>query len=237
MDYLIQNNSSQPYIVPVKVGGVIQRITLTPDRGITKVSEEIYKECILSQVFFRAKIETGMLVVLNDVKVNQDIDKIVSANFQAHELAYERYKQLIGKIKGAGGLQNEELKRYLDAQGMPGIELLRANYGNFDPVVADQFKERYLAEAGNGIDHDSLKIPGAKLNAPVATSISNEEDSEENEDGVNENGAEELPATLEEMSFEQLKKWADERGVEYSDRITEKQLRKKIERLTSDVEE
>lgn len=234
MDYLIQNNSSQPYIVPVKVGGVIQRITLTPDRGITKVSEEIYKECILNQVFFRAKIESGMLVVLNDVKVNQDIDKIVSANFQAHELAYERYKQLIGKIKGAGGLQNEELKRYLDAQGMPGIELLRANYGNFDPVVADQFKERYLAEAGNGIDHDSLKIPGAKLNAPVATSISSEEnEDEENPDTMNE----EPPTSLEEMTFEQLKKWADERGVEYSDRITGKQLRKKIERLTSDVEE
>ena len=159
MEVLIQNNGGSPLYVPIRGGdGSIDRTIMFGEHQVTKITQEIYEKFILPSAFFKSRMEDGTIRVLNADMLGQAASEQAA---QLSELAYARYVDMMKKIRSAGGLANKQFAPYLNSDGTPKLELLHANFGrNIDPEVAEQFRTRYLAEAGEGMHEDTLKLPG-----------------------------------------------------------------------------
>lgn len=236
MEVLIQNNGDAPFTVPIKgQAGEVERTLFLGEHQVTKVSQEIYENFILTSSFFKSRMEDGTIRVLNADMIGQSA--VDQAN-QLGEVAYQKYVDLMKKIRSAGGLANKQFQQYLNADGTPKLELLHANFGrNIDPEIAEQFRMRYVAEANEGMHEDTLKLPsGVKIETGVRdVEIKGDE---ENNDTQDENSAKEDSkpkkeiveqiARIKEMNLGELKETAIAMGVEFSETATEKQLRKTL---------
>ena len=66
MEVLIQNNGDAPFTVPIKgANGTVERTLFLGEHAVTKVSQEIYENFILSSGFFKSRMEDGTIRVLN----------------------------------------------------------------------------------------------------------------------------------------------------------------------------
>lgn len=229
MDVLIQNNGSAPLYVNIRGQGEdksIARTIMFGEHEVTKISEEIYQTQIITSPFFKARIEDGTVVVLNQDMLGESAAKQAT---QLHELAYAKYVDLMKKIRSGGGLANKEFAPYLNADGTPKLELLNANFGrNIDPEVAQQFRTRYLAEAGEGMHEDTLVLPGgAKVDTGHRDIEIKKEGSEE--EPIEESVSLESQITqIKSMKLAELKVTAKAMEIEFDDTITEAKLRSKI---------
>ena len=159
MEVLIQNNGDAPFTVPIKgQNGLVERTLFLGEHQVTKVSQEVYEKFIVTSGFFKSRMEDGTIRVLNADMIGESA---VEQSRQFGELAYQKYVDMMKKIRSVGGLANKQFQPYLNADGTPKLELLHANFGrNIDPQVAEQFRQRYLAEANEGMHEDTLKLPG-----------------------------------------------------------------------------
>lgn len=232
MEVLIQNNSSSPYLVPIKnPDGAIERTLVLGEKQVTKVSQEVYEKFILPSGFFKARMEDGTVRVLNADMLGQTA---VEQAHQLSELAYQKYVDMMKKIRSAGGLANKQFQPYLNADGTPKLELLHVNFGrNIDPEVAEQFRIRYIAEANEGMHEDTLKLPGGVKVETGARNVDIQQEADElveEQEQPEENGttvADQI-AMVKKMNLGDLKNMADAMELEYSDAVTEKQLRSLI---------
>ena len=173
-EILIQNKGPTPYFKLLsnrKNGtiGVAGQITFEGDNQITKISEEMYDKKIKDDIFFKRLIEQGTLVVLNDVGVQPQ--NLAAEGAASRELSYSRYKNLVLDVEKNGGNSNKELTGYLDDAGMPNLDLVRANMGQVEPYLIDEYKKRYIAEKESGSLANKLRFPGGKLASKVSTNI------------------------------------------------------------------
>jgi len=232
MDILIHNNGSTPLYIQVKgADGEIARTIFFEDHTVTKIGQEIYEKYIITSPFFKARLEDGTIRVLNSDALGESA---VKQSEQLHEIAYQKYVDMMKKIRSAGGLANKQFAPYLNADGTPKLELLNANFGrNIDPEVAEQFRTRYVAEAGEGMHEDTLVLPGG---ARVDTGHRDvdvkfeAEDGEEDETEVESNNdfIDKQIASVKNMKLADLKQMADSMEIEYEPTVTERQLRSKI---------
>lgn len=167
MEILIQNLGSSPLMVnvPAPDGKSISHTITLVDNTVTKISEEIYLKCIISSDFFKQRIADGVVRVLNA----SDAEDAVKQSINNRDFAYSKYIDLMKKIRSAGGMTNEDVKRFLNSDGTPTLELLNLNFGrNIDPQVAEEFRVRWNAENSEGMHEDVLKLPmGVKVDAGV----------------------------------------------------------------------
>lgn len=242
MEVLIQNNGDAPFTVPIKgENGAVERTLFLGEHAVTKVSQEIYENFILSSGFFKSRMEDGTIRVLNADMLGQDA---VEQSRQLGEVVYQKYVDMMKKIRSAGGLANKQFQPYLNADGTPKLELLHANFGrNIDPEVAEQFRIRYIAEANEGMHEDTLKLPGGvRVETGVRdvevlqdTNNSNDEagtpeDSKNEEQDSDEPSKEVVDqiARIKKMNLGELKEMADAMEIEYAPTVTERQLRSLI---------
>lgn len=228
MDVLIQNNGSAPLYCQIRGQGEdksIARTIMFGEHEVTKISEEIYQEQIITSPFFKARLEDGTIRVLNEDMLGEGA---VKQSKQLHELAYAKYIDLMKKIRSAGGLANKQFAPYLNADGTPKLELLNANFGrNIDPEVAEQFRIRYVAEAGEGMHEDTLVLPGG---AKVDTGHRSVDIREGEEEALFESMSE-LEAQIikiKNTKLADLKVTATAMEIDFDDTTTERQLRSKI---------
>lgn len=229
MDMLIQNTGSAPIFVSVNKmeNGKpvpLPRVIFEPDQQITKISEELY-DIMLKNVFYKEKFERGILVPLTgEVQAKGAINESI----QAKELNYSKYVTFVSRIKSTGGLSNEQLRPFLDSEGMPSFDLCKKNLGNgFEINTVEEFRTRYLIETANGLHNPILILPtGSSVNAGADNvQIKNEEPKKEEE-----KPAPKTEKGIEEMSLEELKEKADELKVEYDEDITFKRLTSRVKR-------
>ena len=228
MDVLIQNNGDAPLYCQIRGQGEdksIARTILFGEHQVTKVSEEIYREQIISSPFFKSRLEDGTIRVLNEDMLGESA---VKQSAQLHELAYAKYVDLMKKIRSGGGLANKQFAPYLNSDGTPKIELLNANFGrNIDPEVAEQFRTRYVAEAGEGMHEDTLVLPGgAKVDAGHRIVDIKEDEEEPIEQDRGELEAQIIK--IKNMKLADLKVTATAMEIDFDDTTTERQLRSKI---------
>lgn len=236
MEVLIQNNGGSPLYVPIRGGdGSIDRTIMFGEHQVTKITQEIYEKFILPSAFFKSRMEDGTIRVLNADMLGQAASEQAA---QLSELAYARYVDMMKKIRSAGGLANKQFAPYLNSDGTPKLELLHANFGrNIDPEVAEQFRTRYLAEAGEGMHEDTLKLPGGVVaetghrDVEIVTNEQNSENAEQNAaagEGENQQPSKELVAQIariKEMNLDDLKVCAEAMGLEFKPDATERTLR------------
>lgn len=228
MDVLIHNNGEAPLYCQIRGQGEdksIARTILFGEHQVTKISEEIYREQIISSPFFKSRLEDGTIRVLNEDMLGESA---VKQSAQLHELAYAKYVDLMKKIRSGGGLANKQFAPYLNSDGTPKIELLNANFGrNIDPEVAEQFRTRYVAEAGEGMHEDTLVLPGGgKVDAGHRDIEVKEVSVEDEEEAVTE--LEKQIQQIKAMKLDDLKTIAKSMDIEFDDTTTERQLRSKI---------
>lgn len=232
MDILIQNNGSSPLYVQVRgADGEISHTIMFDDHQVTKISQEVYEKFVITSSFFKSRIEDGTIRVLNADMLGESA---VKQSEQLQEIAYQKYVDMMKKIRSAGGLANKQFAPYLNADGTPKLELLNANFGrNIDPEVAEQFRMRYVAEAGEGMHEDTLVLPGGARvetgHRDVDVKIE-AEDSEEEEQEQEDGDAliDKQIAAVKTMKLADLKQMADAMEIEYEPTVTERQLRSKI---------
>jgi len=243
MKILIQNTSPTPYFINLmtKQGGTKglgARVNIESDNAITEVDSSVFEEKIQSHPFFQQLIANGVLVILN----NRQIDSAVDKSSVSREIGYSNYKNLMLQIRSVGGDQNPEIAPYLDRDGYPKFNLLRANnFGNsIDMDKANQYKQRYIAELSAGMHEGALKIPGGNLaaastlvtgeNAKVPETkierVTSEEANELNvEEKVKESEVEYFTQKqLGAMDREQLEVLAKKLDIEFDADTTDKRL-------------
>lgn len=247
MDILIQNTGATPLFMTLTSSergskGSAGRITIDADNAITKISEELYEAKIKNNDFFKQRIDTGVLVILNDRQVSTAVESSISTS----ELNYARYKNLMFTVKAQGGVQNEELAQYLDRDGMPKLDLVRSNMGQVDPQKIAEYKARFIAEQGSNLS--SLQLPSNKRMSVGSKDIDKEladiaataskvakADKSTEEDEIAEDDSEEriddAPFTeeeLSEMDKDELVEIATDLGLDFGARIGNANLIKKI---------
>lgn len=226
MEVLIQNNGGSPLYVPIRGGdGSVDRTIMFGEHQVTKISQEIYEKFILPSTFFKSRMEDGTIRVLNADMLGQAASEQAA---QLSELAYARYVDMMKKIRSAGGLANKQFAPYLNSDGTPKLELLHANFGrNIDPEVAEQFRTRYLAEAGEGMHEDTLKLPGGVVAETGHRDVEIVSD-KQNDENPDQEPSKELVgqiARIKEMNLDDLKVCAEAMGLEFKPDATERTLR------------
>lgn len=226
MEVLIQNNGGSPLYVPIRGGdGSVDRTIMFGEHQVTKISQEIYEKFILPSAFFKSRMEDGTIRVLNADMLGQAASEQAA---QLSELAYARYVDMMKKIRSAGGLANKQFAPYLNSDGTPKLELLHANFGrNIDPEVAEQFRTRYLAEAGEGMHEDTLKLPGGVVAETGHRDVEIISD-KQNDENPDQEPSKELVrqiARIKEMNLDDLKVCAEAMGLEFKPDATERTLR------------
>lgn len=238
MDILIQNNGSNPLYLPIRSNspeGGIDHTVIFGEHQVTKVSQEIYEKFIITSEFFKSRMEDGTIRALNADMIGE---KAINESAQMGELAYAKYVDLMKKIRSAGGLANKQFAEYLNSDGTPKIDLLHANFGrNIDPEVAEQFRIRYLAEAGEGMHEDKLKLPGGhvvetghrdvEIEAPATDENQNVEASEEVADEPSKELVDQINR-IKKMNLDDLKKVAMAMEVDFDADVTGRVLRKAV---------
>lgn len=232
MDILIQNNGSSPLYIQVRgEDSSISRTIFFNDHEVTKISQEVYEKFVITSPFFKSRLEDGTIRVLNADMLGESA---VKQNEQLQEVAYQKYVDMMKKIRSAGGLANKQFAPYLNADGTPKLELLNANFGrNIDPEVAEQFRTRYLAEAGEGMHEDTLVLPGGARvdtghrDVDVQIQAQTDENEEQEEEDTNTLIDKQI-ASVKTMKLADLKQMADAMEIEYDPTVTERQLRSKI---------
>lgn len=232
MDILIQNNGSNPLYIPIRGDdSSISRTIMFEEHQVTKINAEIYEKFIITSPFFKARLEDGTVRVLNADMLGESAVKQAE---QLHEVAYQKYVDMMKKIRSAGGLANKQFAPHLNADGTPKLELLNANFGrNIDPEMADQFRKRYVAEAAQGLHEDTLVLPGgARVDTghrDVDVKVEAEDSEEEEQETEDKNATiDKQIAMVKEMKLGDLKTMADAMEIEYEPTVTERQLRSKI---------
>jgi hypothetical protein len=231
MDYLIQNTGAAPIYISIvenKDGKPtpLPRIMLEPDKQITRIDEKIYHE-MLKNPFYRNLFEQGVLVPLS----GSGVERAANESIQVKELNYAKYVSLVTRIQSTGGLSNDQLRPFLDAEGMPSAALARKNLGStLESEVVEEFRSRYLIERSSGLHESQLILPtGSSVRTGAQdVEIKNEEPEEEAADEVPKS---EPGEAVENLSLEQLKAKADELGVEYDEQITFKRLLARVKRV------
>lgn len=236
MKYLIQNSSTAPIffsMVKNKEGRPTpgQTFMFEPDNQITEISDEIYGE-MLKNAFYKQKFEQGVLIALN---AGKNAGTVAAANIQAKELEYTKYISLMAKVSSSGGITNTQLRPFLDAEGMPTLQLVRENLGaNVTTDRAEEFRSRYIIERSNGMHESTLVIPtGGTVHAPGPDVKIKESKPESGDDEPSKKEKE-----LKEYTIEELKTYADELGVKYDEDVAFNRLLTRIEkRLRANQEE
>lgn len=230
MEVLVQNNGDCPFYVPIKIevdGQVgIDRSIIFGEHQVTKISEEIYQKFIITSSFFKMRIEDGTIRILN---ANMLGEKAVESSAALNDLAYAKYVDLMKKIRSAGGLANKDFAPYLNADGTPKLSLLHANFGrNIDPEVSSQFRTRFVAEAGEGMHEDTVRLPGGAKVETGARDVdvrSGAEDNETNEDDEkDEDVLLKRIAEVKALDLESLKAMATAMELEFAEDITARKL-------------
>ena len=230
MEVLIQNNGDCPFYVPIKVevdGQVgIDRSIIFGEHQVTKISEEVYQKFIITSPFFKSRIEDGTIRILNaDMLGSKAVESAAALN----DLAYAKYVDLMKKIRSAGGLANKDFAPYLNADGTPKLSLLHANFGrNIDPEVANQFRTRFVAEAGEGMHEDTVRLPGgAKIETgarDVDVKPEQEGEGEAEDSGEGEAALLKRIAEVKSLDLESLKAMAKAMELEFVEDITARKL-------------
>lgn len=249
MDILIQNTGATPLFMTLLSNeqgtkGIAGRISIEGDNAITKVPEALYESKIKNNPFFKQRIETGVLIILNDRQVGGAVEASASTN----ELGYARYKNLMFTVKAQGGNDNSELAPYLDREGMPKLDLVRSNMGQVEPQKIHEYRARFIAEQGSALGtlqlpsnkkmSDGVPVTSAELKAlankvasdkaiadKVAQDELNAKSTEANED---EDGVIYTQEELAEMPREELIALATDFGLEFGVRISGAKLIEKI---------
>lgn len=227
MDILIQNLGQAPLYVPVKttVNGEthIDRTIIFQEGEITKVSPEVYEKFILSSAFFKSRIEQGTIRILNP----GDAEDANAKTHQIRDAVYSKYVDMMKSIRSAGGISNKDLRPHLNADGTPTLELLHANFGrNIDPEVANQFRTRWIAETGEGMHGDTIRLPGGVKKDIAARDVTLETAPATEEDEAPEEGneAENLAQEIRSMKMEDLKKKAKSLSIEFDEKTSQRKL-------------
>ena len=235
MDILIQNNGSNPLYIPIRGDdSSISRTIMFEEHQVTKINSEIYEKFIITSPFFKARLEDGTVRVLNADMLGESAVKQAE---QLHEVAYQKYVDMMKKIRSAGGLANKQFAPHLNADGTPKLELLNANFGrNIDPEMADQFRKRYVAEAAQGLHEDTLVLPGGArvdtghrdVDVQIQAQTDENKEQEKQEPQDNNTTIDKQIVMVKEMKLGDLKNMADAMEIEYEPTVTERQLRSKI---------
>ena len=218
MDILIQNLGSNPLMVhvPSKEGNSISHTIVLQENTVTKIPAEVYENCILKSDFYRMRIADGVVRVLN----GNEAEDAAQTAANKRDFAYSKYVDLMKKIQSTGGLANVAVRQHLNTDGTPNLELLNLNFGrNIDPAIADEFRQRWLAENKEGLHEDVLRLPGGAKQAVAPRDVKLEEA------GIEENAA---YKELESKTFEELCEIADTYGLKYRKNIEKESLIKKI---------
>jgi hypothetical protein len=219
MDILIQNLGSNPLMVhvPSKEGNSISHTFVLQENTVTKIPAEVYENCILKSDFYRMRIADGVVRVLN----GNEAEDAAQTAANKRDFAYSKYVDLMKKIQSTGGLANAAVRQHLNTDGTPNLELLNLNFGrNIDPAVADEFRQRWLAENKEGLHEDVLRLPGGAKQAVAPRDVKLEKEA-----GIEENAA---YKELESKTFEELCEIADTYELKYRKNIEKESLIKKI---------
>lgn len=236
MNYLIQNTTQAPVrfsVVKMKEGKPSPEGSIFFEGGnqITNVSEEIYEQ-IIRHPFYKQKIEKGELIVLN--ASSSQAESMINSAIQSKELAYGKYVAFVKQVEASGGLSEPRLKPYLDAEGMPKIELCRKNLGdNIDPQTIEEYRGRYILEKANGLHENKIVIPGGGSMSAGAQEIDISREAPKAAPAVPQENIEER---LKTMSMEELKQKADELNVSYTEEMSFNRLLNRVRKAIGEKE-
>lgn len=235
MDKMIRNNTATPFYFPFTTKnpangnkGEMGRIYLEPNT-ITGVEESLFDHVLAKSGFFIERQAKGEIEVM---EMGAKAESAANASRASHEAIYGSYRELLAHLAKEGGAKNPELAPYLDADGMPKLDLLRSNMGpNIEPQVMEQFKQRYLIEKANGLHGQPIKLPGGKLASNSKLATVSDANNEPPKVAVSEAELIKLGA---EQGIEALRKVADSLGVKYAASTTVELLIKKILKTEND---